>query len=156
MRVCKHSYDVKMFCFSNAYHASMNLKKVLSWKTQQVSVTYPLPGWLKLEKSLETCCVNFFFAWADIIFLFCKTKIDYTYKLCVQDFATGKNFSFNQSSKQEHTCQPSWIRHQSPGLPYGSPYLPDKIIFWAFLCLSLKLSPFLAQNLNFSYSNYSF
>ena len=46
----------------------------------------------------------------------------------------------------------SRIRHQSPGLPYGSLYLPDKIIFWAFLCLSLKFSPFLAQNLNFSYS----
>ena len=26
---------------------------------------------------------------------------DYTYKLRVQDFATGKNFSFNQCSKQE-------------------------------------------------------
>ena len=46
----------------------------------------------------------------------------------------------------------SRIRHQSPGLPYGSPYLPDKIIFWVFLCLSLRFSPFLAQNLNFCYS----
>ena len=46
----------------------------------------------------------------------------------------------------------SRIRHQSTGLLYGSLYLPDKIIFWAFLCLSLKFSPFLAQNLNFSYS----
>ena len=33
--------------------------------------------------------------------LFCKTKTDYAYKLRVQDFATGKNFSFNQCSKQE-------------------------------------------------------
>ena len=40
----------------------------------------------------------------------------------------------------------SRIRHQSPGLPYGSPYLPDKIIFWAFMCVSLRCSPFLAQN----------
>ena len=23
----------------------------------------------------------------------------------------------------------SWIQHQTPGLPYGSPYLQDKIIF---------------------------
>ena len=46
----------------------------------------------------------------------------------------------------------SRIRHQSPCLPYGSPYLPDKIIFRAFLCLSLRFSPFLAQNLNFSYT----
>ena len=46
----------------------------------------------------------------------------------------------------------SRIQHQSPCLPYGSPYLPDKIIFRAFLCLSLRFSPFLVQNLNFSYT----
>ena len=44
------------------------------------------------------------------------------------------------------------IWHRSPALPYGSPYLLDKIIFWAFLCLSLRFSPFLAQHANFSYS----
>ena len=42
----------------------------------------------------------------------------------------------------------SRIRHRSPALPYRPPYLPDKIIFWAFLCLGLKFSPFLAQNVN--------
>ena len=51
-----------------------------------------------------------FFAWADILseknpyfgkHFFCKTKTDYEYKLRVQDFATGKNFSFNQCFKQE-------------------------------------------------------
>ena len=31
---------------------------------------------------------------------FGKTKTDYAYKLRVQDFATGKNFSFNQCFKQ--------------------------------------------------------
>ena len=51
-----------------------------------------------------------------------------------------------------HTCQLSQIQHQSPGLLYGPPYLPDKVIFWAFLCLSLRCSSFLAQNFNFSYS----
>ena len=30
----------------------------------------------------------------------CKTRTDYAYKLRVQDFATGKNFSFNQYPKQ--------------------------------------------------------
>ena len=55
-----------------------------------------------------------------------------------------------------HTCQLSRIQHQSPALPYGSPYLPDKIIFWAFLCLDFKFSSFLVQNLNFSYSQYGF
>ena len=32
--------------------------------------------------------------------IYCKTRTDYTYKLRVQDFATGKNFSFNQYPKQ--------------------------------------------------------
>ena len=48
----------------------------------------------------------------------------------------------------------SQIRHRSPALPYRWPYLPDKIVFWAFLCLSLRFGPFLAQNLKFSYSQY--
>ena len=110
MRVCKHGCEVKMFCFSHANHASTNLKKVSSWKNRQVYFIYQFPRRLKLEKSLETCCVNFFFAWADILseknpyfgkHLFCKTKTDYAYKVSVQDFATGKNFSFNHCSKQE-------------------------------------------------------
>ena len=51
----------------------------------------------------------------------------------------------------------SQIRHRSPALPYRSPNLPDKIIFWAFVCLSLSFSPLLAQNLNkFSYLQYDF
>ena len=99
-----------MFCFSHANHASRNLKKILSWKTRQVYFIYPFPCRLKLGKSLETCCVNFFFAWADILseknpyfgkHLFCKTKTDYAHKPRVQNFATGKNFPFNQCSKQE-------------------------------------------------------
>ena len=60
MRVCKHGCDVKMFCFSRANHASTNLKKVLSWKPRQVYFIHPFPRRLKLGKSLETCCVNFF------------------------------------------------------------------------------------------------
>ena len=50
----------------------------------------------------------------------------------------------------------SQIQHRSPALRYRSPYLPNKIIFWAFLCLSLRFSPFLVQSLNFSYSEYGF
>ena len=53
-----------------------------------------------------------------------------------------------------HYLGVSGIWRQSPALPYGSPYLPDKIIFLAFLCLSLRFSPYLAQNLNFSHSQY--
>ena len=98
-----------MFCFSCANHASTNLKKVLSWRTWQVYFIYPFPRWLKLEKSLETCCVNFFrLSWhlkrEKPVFWrasFLQTKIGYAYKLRVQDFATGNDFSFNQCSKQE-------------------------------------------------------
>ena len=32
--------------------------------------------------------------------IYCETRTDYAYKLRVQDFATGKNVSFNQCSKQ--------------------------------------------------------
>ena len=68
MRVYKHGCYVKMFCFSRADHASTNLKKVLSLKTRrQVYFFYLFPCRLKLGKSLQTCCVNFFFAWADIL-----------------------------------------------------------------------------------------
>ena len=49
-----------MFCFSRTYHASTNLKKVLSWKTRQVYFIHSFPCRLKLGKSLETFCVNFF------------------------------------------------------------------------------------------------
>ena len=87
--------------------------KSFELKTRQVYFIYPFPRRSKLEKSLETCRVNFFSleaSWADILseknpyfgkYLFCKTKTDYAYKLRVQDFATGKNFSFYQCSKQE-------------------------------------------------------
>ena len=56
----KHGCDIKTFCFSRANHASTNLKKVLSWKPRQVYFIHPFPRRLKLGKSLETCCVNFF------------------------------------------------------------------------------------------------
>ena len=49
-----------MFCFSRANQSSTNLKKVLSWKPRQVYIIYPFPRRLKLGKSLQTCCVNFF------------------------------------------------------------------------------------------------
>ena len=111
MRVCKHGCDIKMFCFSRANHASTNLKKVLSWKTRQVYFIYPFPRRLKLGKSLETCCVNFFrLSWhfkrektriLKSIF-FAKqgliTRIGFVYKTWR---STGKNLSFNQCSKQE-------------------------------------------------------
>ena len=50
-----------MFCFSRANHASTKFEKGFELKTS-TSLLY-LPIW----KYLETCCVNFFFAWADIL-----------------------------------------------------------------------------------------
>ena len=66
--------------------------------------------------------------------------------------ASDSNAYLNISFGLMHTCQLSRIIWESPALLYGSPYLPDKIIFRALLCLFT----FLAQKLNFSYSWYGF
>ena len=74
----------------------------------------------------------------------------------------NKNFRDDQARTSASKAQTEktfcWTApiSRSPALPCGSPFLPDKIIFCAFLCLSLIFSPFLAQNLNFSYSQYGF
>ena len=62
MRVCtcKHGFGVKMFCFSSANQASTNLEKFRKFKTRQVYFIYPFLRRLKLEKSLQRRCVNFF------------------------------------------------------------------------------------------------
>ena len=64
MRVCKHGCDVKRFCFSHANH---EFQKVSESKTRQVYFIYPLLCHLKLGTSLQTSCVNFVFAEADIL-----------------------------------------------------------------------------------------
>ena len=46
MRVCKHDFDVKMFCFSRANHASTNLKKFSSSKLDKFTLfTHSFVGW---------------------------------------------------------------------------------------------------------------
>ena len=110
MRVCKHSCDVKMFCCALANHASIEQariwKRFLIWEVYNI---YPFPHRLKLEKSLQTHCVNFFrLSWHfkreksvlwKVSFLQNKKLITRT-KRSKQHFATGKNFSFNQCHKQ--------------------------------------------------------
>ena len=59
MRVCKHGFDVRCFAF-RANHASTNSEKVLVIKTRQVYFIYSFLRRLKLEKSFQTSCVNFF------------------------------------------------------------------------------------------------
>ena len=106
MRVCKHGCGVKLFGFSRANHASTNLKKSSSSKTQKVYFIYPFLRRLKLGKSLQRRCVHFsslkltvsseknpYFA----KHLFAKQELITRARLRGQDFATGKNFSFNQS-----------------------------------------------------------
>ena len=89
MRVCKHGCGVKMFCLSRANHASMNLKKVFKFKTRQVYFIYPFLRRLKLGKSLKK---SPYFG----KHLFAKQEPITRARLRGQDFATGKNFSFNQ------------------------------------------------------------
>ena len=46
MRVCKHGWGVKMFCFSRANHASTNLKFFSSSKLDKFSLfTHSFVGW---------------------------------------------------------------------------------------------------------------
>ena len=104
-----------------------------------------------MRKLLEPFVFCFFF--------FANSAVKHSYskeKYVVLPPVTKKSYVKIFDHHLFHTYQLFRIRHQSPGLPYGSPYLPDKIIFWSLLCLSLRFSPFLAQNLSFSYSLYGF
>ena len=86
-----------MSCFSRANHASTNLKKVLRFKTRQVYFIYPFLRRLKLGKSLQRRCV--ILSGKSPYFgkhLFAKQELITRARLRGQDFATGKNFSFNQ------------------------------------------------------------
>ena len=60
MRVCKHGCDVKMFCFSRAYHASTNLKKYSSSKLDKFTLfTHSFVG-LNLENGYKESVSIFF------------------------------------------------------------------------------------------------
>ena len=100
-------------CF--AFHGLITQAQI--WKSflvqNSTSLLYlnPFLHLLKLGKSLQTSCVNFFFAWTDILgeknpyfgkhLLQNKDWFNTRARLCVQDFATGKNFSFNQCHNKE-------------------------------------------------------
>ena len=85
-------------------------EKVFEFQTRQGYFIYPFLRRLKLGKTLQTGCVNFFFAKADILrekntyfgkHLFAKQELITHARLRVQDFGTGKNFSFNQYHNKE-------------------------------------------------------
>ena len=81
MRVCKHGCGVKMFGFSRANHASTNLKKFSSSKLDKFAL-------FTHEKARK---IRIFAK-----HLFAKQELITRARLRGQDFATGKNFSFNQ------------------------------------------------------------
>ena len=105
MRVCKHGSGFKVFCFSRANHASRDLKNVLSWKLDTFTLfTHFLVGW-NLENLPKHAVSIFFrlswhFKWEKPVFLesifIAKQELIMRARLRGQDFATGKNFSFNQ------------------------------------------------------------
>ena len=106
MRVCKHGCGVKLFGFSRANHASTNLKKFSSSKLKKFTLFTHFLRPLKLGKSLQRRCVHFSSLKLTVLseknpyfakHLFAKQELITCARLRGQDFATGKNFSFNRS-----------------------------------------------------------
>ena len=105
MRVCKHGCGVKMFCFSRANHASKNLKKFSSSKLDKFTLfTHSFVGWNLKNRYKESVSIFSRLIWhfkrEKSVFWkasFYKTRTDYACnRLRGQEFATGKNFCFNQ------------------------------------------------------------
>ena len=109
MRVSKHGCGVKLFCFSCAIHASTNLKEFSSSKLDKFTLlTHSSDSW-----NFENCykegvsiffCLSWHFKWEKSVFWiasFCKQELITYARLCVQNFVTGKNFSFNQCHNKE-------------------------------------------------------
>ena len=100
---------VTSICF--AFPAPITQARIFELKNLSTSLLYlPISSSAETWKIFRGMICQFFFALADILseknpyfrkHVFRKTKTDYEYKLCVQDFATAKNFSLNQCSKQE-------------------------------------------------------
>ena len=60
MTVCKHGCDVRCFAFRALITQADEFEKVLVIKTRQFYFIYPFLRQLKLVKSSQTSCVNFF------------------------------------------------------------------------------------------------
>ena len=104
MRVCKHGCGVKLFIFSRANHTSTNLKKFSSSKLDKFTLfTHSFVGWNLENRYKEGVSIFFRLSWhfkrEKSVFwkhFFAKQELIKRARLRGQDFATGKNFSFNQ------------------------------------------------------------
>ena len=64
MRVCKHGYGVKMFCFSSANHTATNLETFLSSKLDKFTLlTHSLIGWNLENRYKEVVSIFFRLSW---------------------------------------------------------------------------------------------
>ena len=74
MRLCKHGWGVKMFCFWRDNHASTNSKKFLSWKLDKFTLFAPsLVGWnsenLRKHAVSSSFCLSWHFKRKKPVFL---------------------------------------------------------------------------------------
>ena len=114
MTVCRHGswqQDVSLFAWKHKFEKGFELKN--SSSLLYLPISSSAETW-KIFRNMQR---QRFFARADILseknlyfgkHLLCKTRTDYAYKFRVQDFVTGKNFSFNQRSEQESFAFSSW------------------------------------------------
>ena len=90
------------FCFSRAYHASTNLKKFSSSKLHKFTLFTHSFNWKVVTKKVcqSFFCLSLHFKGEKSVVsgkrLFAKQELITRARLRGQDFATGKNFSFNQ------------------------------------------------------------
>jgi len=104
-RVCMRVYVI-MVVTSRCFAFLALIRQARIWKSFWVENStrfyfiYPFPRRLKLGKSLQTCCVNFFrLSWhfkREKSVFWKAAFLQNKNSLHVQDFATCKNFSFNQ------------------------------------------------------------
>ena len=105
MRVCKRGCGVKLFCFSRANHASSNLEKFSSSKLHKFTLfTHSSVGWNLENRFKEGVSVFFRLSWhfkREKSLFWIASFLQNKNWLRVQDFATGKNFSFNQRHNKQ-------------------------------------------------------
>ena len=95
MRVCKDGRGVKMFCFSRANHASVNLKKFSSSKLDKFTLfTHSSVGWNFENRYKEGVSIFFSFKLTVCMASFCKTRTDYSCKASCTRLCDWEEFLF--------------------------------------------------------------